>query len=155
LPELAARPHLAPEVLLVDLNAESTARAASAAAARGLQRVAVKTADAAQRDAYADRLPVDLLLLCGIFGNVPAEDIRRTVGAVPALLGRGGFVIWTRGRCEGEDLRPAVRQWFVEAQLEEISFDGEPDLFGVGVARAPASPPAVSALPERLFTFFR
>jgi hypothetical protein len=100
-------------------------------------------------------LPVDLLLLCGIFGNVPERDIRRTIAAVPAMLAPGGRVIWTRGRCEGQDLRPAVRRWVRDAGLEEIAYDGEPELFGVGVACAGASAPAARELPDRLFTFVR
>ena len=53
--------------------------------------------DAGDVSTYADVLPVDLLLLCGIFGNISVEDIERTVAAVPMMLADGGTVIWTRG----------------------------------------------------------
>ena len=78
-PELAARPRLAPDVLLVERDETLAGQARSAAAALGVGRVDVRAADAARPASFADALPVDLLLLCGIFGNVADEDIRRTV----------------------------------------------------------------------------
>lgn len=155
IPELSSRPEHAVEAVLVELNPELAARASAHAAAVGLGRVSVRTADASLLESFADILPVDLVLLCGIFGNVPDGDIRRTISAVPAMLNPGGFVIWTRGRCDGTDLRPTVRRWVAEAGLEDVAYDGEPELFGVGVARASGSRPVDRALPERLFAFFR
>jgi hypothetical protein len=54
-------------------------------------------------------LPADVLLLCGIFGNVSDGDIRRTVQAVPALCRAGATVIWARPRpCGRTARRPTV-----------------------------------------------
>ena len=106
LPEVAARPRLAPDVLLVERDETLAGQGRSAAAALGVGRVDVRAADAARPASFADALPADLLLLCGIFGNVPDEDIRRTVAAVPLLLAPDGIAIWTRGRFDGPDLRP-------------------------------------------------
>jgi hypothetical protein len=36
----------------------------------------------------AAALPADVLLLCGIFGNVSDDDIGRTVRALPSAPGR-------------------------------------------------------------------
>jgi hypothetical protein len=155
IPELASRSGQELEVVLVEQSPELAERARASAFAAGLDRVEVRTADASLPDSFADVLPVDLLLLCGIFGNVPDDDIRTTVFAAPAMLQPGGFVIWTRGRCDGADLRPTVRRWVAEAGLEEVAYDGEPELFGVGVACASGPPPVDRALPDRLFTFFR
>jgi hypothetical protein len=155
LPELAARPRLAPDVLLVERDETLAGQARSAAAALGVGRVDARVADAARPASFADVLPVDLLLLCGIFGNVPDEDLRRTVAAVPLLLARDGIVIWTRGRLDGPDLRPAVRAWFREAGLTEVAFDEEAEGYGVGVARAGDEAPTADALPDPLFTFVR
>ncbi len=104
----------------------------------------MRQADAGDPSAFTDVLPVDLLLLCGIFGNISAADIRVTVGAVPAMLAAGGTVIWTRGRYQGTDLRPVVRGWFTDAGLTELTFDGEPEPFGVGVARSSRHRPPTS-----------
>jgi hypothetical protein len=155
IPELAARSRHRFEALLVEQDPELAARARASATSAGLDRVEVRAADASLPESFADVLPVDLLLLCGIFGNVPDGDIRRTVSAVPAMLQPGGFVIWTRGRCDGADLRPTLRRWVAETGLEEVAYDGAPELFGVGVARASGAPSIGRALPDRLFTFFR
>ena len=98
-------------------------------------------------------LPVDVLLLCGIFGNISDAGIQTTIGAAPSLVVGGGVVIWTRGGFE-PDLRPRVRGWFTEAGHEEIAFDGDPETFGVGVKRV-ARHRGVGPLPPRLFTFLR
>jgi hypothetical protein len=96
--------------------------------------------------------PVDLLLLCGIFGNVRDDDIAGTVAAVPALLAPGGTVIWTRGTRD-PDLTPRVRSWFAGAGVRETSFVTGPRpgwSVGAGVlddASRPLDPD------RRLFTF--
>ncbi len=99
-----------------------------------------------------DWLPVNVLLLCGIFGNVSEEDITTTISAIPALIASEGMVIWTRGRSQ-PDLRPRIRSWFTAAGLQEVSFDGDPEPFGVGVASVTKPDPAIRLLPQRLFTF--
>ena len=137
--------------MLIELDARLAADARDRAA--DLPGVTVRQADAGDPSAFTDVLPVDLLLLCGIFGNISAADIRVTVGAVPAMLAAGGTVIWTRGRYQGTDLRPVVRSWFTDAGLTELTFDGEPEPFGVGVARS--TTPTTGELPQRLFTFVR
>ena len=154
LPALAARPAFGPEVLLVEFDPTLAARARAEAAALDVD-VSVRVADASLRTSFDDVLPVDLLLLCGIFGNVPANDIRRTADATSRMLAPGGFAIWTRGRCEGDDLRPTVRTWFREAGLTEVAYDEEVEGYGVGVARAGHGSSDAGAIPNRLFSFFR
>jgi Methyltransferase domain len=155
IPELAARPSMDVEAVLIEANAELAEHARGAVGAAGLDRVEVRTADAEHAASFAGLLPVDLLLLCGIFGNVSELDIRTTIAAVPAMLRPGGFVIWTRGRFRGTDLRPSVRRWIGEAGLVEVAYDGEPELYGVGVARADATVRTDLRVPDRLFTFIR
>lgn len=154
-PELAARPGRAVSAVLVELDEHLADGARARVAAAGVN-VEVRTADAGSTRTFADVVPVDLLLLCGIFGNVTGADIRRTVDAVPALLTPGGTAIWTRGRFADGDLRPQVRRWFVEAGMEEVAFDGAPERFGVGVARAGDADRPVrrhAPVPARLFAF--
>ncbi len=156
LPVLATRPGVTPEVLLVELEPSLARAAADNAAGLGLEEVLVAEADAGETAVFADVLPVDLLLLCGIFGNVSDEDIQGTLAALPAMVSPGGYVIWTRGRFTGNDLRPTVRQWVVEAGFEELAYDGDPAPYGVGLARRVADdPPTRVSLPNRLFTFVR
>lgn len=94
-----------------------------------------------------------MLLLCGIFGNIEHEHVKDVIDIVPYLLTPGGYVIWTRGGSD-PDRRPQVRAWFRTAGLAEISFDGSPERFGVGVNQlARQSPGTQRHLPERLFSF--
>lgn len=154
LPELAARPSLQATTTLVENDDRLVATARRVASDIG--GVHVRGGDAGDLDTFADVLPVDLLLLCGIFGNVSAADIRTTVAAVPSMVTVGGAVIWTRGWFADEDLRPQIRSWFVEAGLSEVSFDGDPERFGVGVARNSVSPQQQQpTTTTRLFRFVR
>ena len=75
--------------LLVEYDAALVTRARAAADALGA-RVEVRQADAADSSVYADAAPADLVLLCGIFGNVSDNDVRATIGAAPQLCGPGG-----------------------------------------------------------------
>lgn len=153
IPALATRePSWPGDAVLVEIDPSLARRAVDAAAIAGVDAVHVRCGDAADPGLYADLLPVDLLLLCGIFGNIDEQDIQATIAAVPALVAPGGFVIWTRGRSE-PDLRPCIREWFSDAGLSEVSFDGAPETFGVGVARMPIRGLGETPVPRRLFTF--
>jgi hypothetical protein len=154
LPELAARPGLSASTTLVEVDESLAARAADAAAGFGLADVQVLVGDAGVTASFADQLPADLLLLCGIFGNVADADIRNTLNAARAMVREGGHVIWTRGRFEDVDLRDAVRQWTIEAGFTEVAFDGAPANYGVGLYRCDG-PDRSAPLPPRLFTFIR
>jgi hypothetical protein len=120
-------------------------------AAKGLTGVDVVTADAAYTDQYQDMVPADLVLVCGVFGNISAEDIRRTVGFCTQLCRTGGTVIWTRHR-EAPDLVPSICEWFEELGFEQ-RWVSDPDAgFGVGVHRFNGRPQPLAAN-ERMFTF--
>ena len=96
--------------------------------------IEVLCGDAGNSDAYDSIAPVNLLLCCGVFGNITERDIRNTIDAWPMLCAPKATVIWTRGSFEF-DLRPQIRQWVRLAGFEELSFDGENEKFGVGVAK--------------------
>ena len=132
-------------------NAEAARRAAAQA---GLRQVEVREADAAAVARFADALPADVLLLCGIFGNVSDEDIKFTVEAASAMCRPGGTVIWTRHR-RAPDLTPQIRAWFAASGFDELAFDAldtEDRLMTVGANRLRRA--ATAGLPGRaLFTF--
>jgi hypothetical protein len=145
--------------VLVELDPRNARRAAARAAREGLAAVEVREADAGVTAGYADALPADVLLLCGIFGNVSDEDIRRTIAATPALCAPGGTVIWSRHR-RSPDLTPRLREWFAAAEFAEVAFDAPETgstLIGVGVHRrsaGAASGGQTAGSPGgRLFTF--
>lgn len=122
------------EALLVELEPTLCEKARSRAAALGLRRVSVSCRHAGETAAFSGFVPVHLLLLCGVLGNVSEQDARRLVTALPALVSAGGLVVWTRGG-RPPDRRPAMRRIFSEAGFEELSFTGEPEPFGVGLSR--------------------
>jgi hypothetical protein len=129
--------------VLVEADPHNAALARRSAAEAGLPRVDVREADASRVDNYADGLPADVLLLCGIFGNVSEGDIQQTAQAAPVLCAPGATVIWTRHR-RPPDLTPQIREWFRASGFDEVAFD-TPDsgaLTGVGVGRLAVAPPA-------------
>ena len=70
--------------LLVELDPAlaATARANVAAAGAGMtDRVRVVEADASQASVYAEAgaVPADLVLVCGVFGNISDADITDTI----------------------------------------------------------------------------
>jgi hypothetical protein len=137
---------------LVELDERNVARARAAIAAAGLDHVEVVVADAGSLDAYAGAVPADVVLVCGVFGNIADDDIARTVGFLPALCRPGATVLWTRHRLD-PDLTPTIRGWFSDAGFEEIGFDAvEGYWFAVGAARWPG-PTAPAPVGDRLFTF--
>lgn len=139
--------------VLIESDERIAGLAGTAAAARSLAQVEVRVADANLVTGFADVLPADVLLLCGIFGNVSDRDIERTVRAAPALCRTGATVIWTRHR-RPPDLTPRVRAWFTESGFEDVAFDAlEPSvMIGVGVSRLGRAP-ADGQPAGRLFTF--
>jgi Putative methyltransferase len=137
---------------LVELDERNVARARQAAQAAGLHRVEVLQADAGITDACAGAVPAQIVVACGIFGNITSGDIQATVAALPSLCAPGALVLWTRHRVP-PDLTPAIRAWFGEAGFREESFDTSDDGFMAVGAHRLAGVPAALTLGLRLFTF--
>ncbi len=154
IPVLAERGDLAGRVRarLVELDPRNAALARRAAETAALSCVDIVEGDASYVGAYAGYVPADLVLLCGVFGNIPDADIFHTIACTPQLVAHRGIVIWTRNR-RAPDLTPAIRRAFAGAGFREEAFLApEGSLWSVGVARfegrsAPADPA------EKLFTF--
>jgi hypothetical protein len=137
---------------LVELTPELAERARGGVRRLGLPGVEVLTGDAGDTEVYAPIVPADILLVCGVFGNVRDEDVQRTVEHLPELSAPGGVVIWTRGRF-APDLTPRIRGWFSDAGFEELSFTAIPGTtMSVGAHRL-SRPPEPFRPGVRLFTF--
>jgi hypothetical protein len=136
---------------LVELDPRNAAFAARAAEAAGLHRVEVRVGDAALVDQYADLAPADLVLVCGVLGNISDADVEATIGHLGELCATGGTVIWTRHR-EPPDLVPHICRWFA-TQGFQLRWLSDPDAgFGVGVHRFAGHPR--SLIPgARMFSF--
>jgi hypothetical protein len=140
---------------LLEYDPALAAAAQASVETSGLRAVDVRTADAGDPTSYAGAGPADLVLLAGVFGNIPDTDVRATIERLPALCAAGATVIWTRHR-NPPDLTPSIRGWFVGAGFEEVAFEAPGDvMFSVGVHRW-TGPRGDGVLgDERLFTFFR
>lgn len=130
--------------VLVELDPGLAGRA-RAAAPPGIE---VRTADAGTTAAYADACPADVLLVCGVLGNVSDADMVRTVAALPSLLAAGGHVVWTRAGAEAEEVRAELAR----AGLVEVRYVDDDADFRVGVHRWPGAD-GVAAPGQRLFDF--
>ncbi len=115
---------------LVELDPRLVERARAGAPA-GIE---VVCSDAGTSDAYEGAVPVDLLLCCGVFGNITEADIRNTIDHWSLLCAPGATVLWTRHTRE-PDLTPQVRRWVSDAGFEELSFDRGSGMESVGAAR--------------------
>jgi hypothetical protein len=112
----------------------------------------VLVADAGTSDSYADVVPADLVLVCGVFGNITEADMMNTIDRLPMLCAPGATVIWTRHR-RRPDATPAVRARFVQNGFEEIAFAApENSMFAVGACRL-FTPPRRFESGVRLFDF--
>ena len=132
-------------------NAEACRVALASAGLTGIESVC---GDASTTAAYAGAAPADLVLLCGIFGNISDIDVCETIAHAPMLCAPGAYVIWTRHRQE-PDLTPRIRHWFASSGFEEHAFDSPgPGEWSVGVHRLAARPVPLRQ-GVRLFTFIR
>jgi DinB superfamily len=132
---------------LVELDPELAAIARERAPA-GLD---VFVGDAGVTASYADAVPADLVLVCGVFGNVTDDDMWHAIERLPMLCAPGATVIWTRHR-RAPDLTPRVRAAFTAAGFEELDFVApEGTMFGVGVGQFTGT--TLPFADERLFDF--
>lgn len=148
------------QVTLVELEPTLAARASAAAAEAGVE-ADVRVGDAGDPTTYADVLPVDVLLLVGVLGNVSDADARATVAATASMVVPGGIVIWSRSNRfrttpthDVPDPALWVRGLFEDAGFETVDYlvpDDEAWRLGVSRLRELSDAP----LPARLFSFVR
>jgi hypothetical protein len=144
--------------VLVELD-PGLAEAARRGAAEGGLEVDVRTGDAGLTTTWHDVVPVDVLMLCGVLGNVSDDDVRRTLAGARLVMRPSGTLIWTRGAAVPHDPTevagdPAewVRGLLLDAGWEERAFVTPDDAsFRVGVHTW--SGLAEGTPPDRLFEF--
>jgi hypothetical protein len=136
---------------LVELDSELAERARSRAA-QVSSTIEIVTGDASLTDAFAGAVPADVVLACGIFGNVTDDDIHNTVAHLPSLCARDATVIWTRGTF-APDLTPTIRAWFTEAGFFQLEFAAIPKTTAAVGANRLVSQPRAFEPGLQLFTF--
>jgi len=132
---------------LVELDPELAGQAASRAPA-GVQ---VVCGDASSTTAYEGAVPADLVLVCGVFGNIADADIEATIETLPSLCDSGAHVLWTRHR-RAPDRTVDIRRWLSESGFELRSFVSPTPSVGVGLHRFVGTP-APFAPGVQMFTF--
>ena len=135
---------------LVELDEDNVREARHAARQAGLDRIDVLAGDASLLDSYAGAVPADLLLVCGVLGNISVSDVQRTVAMLPQLCAPAARLIWTRHR-NPPDLLPQLLRMLADAGFEQVSLDTEPTI-AVGSAILRVEPPPVQP-GERMFHF--
>jgi hypothetical protein len=150
---LATYPHAQHvKARLVELDERNVAVARQRAVEAGLDQIEIVQGDAAQLVAYEGAVPADIVLACGVFGNISDRDIFHTIDMLPQLCQRAATVLWTRHR-RAPDITPAIRAYFVAHHFPEVDFVApEDDLFSVGVNRYEGEPQPLQP-DAKLFTF--
>jgi hypothetical protein len=137
---------------LVELDPVLCRRARRRIRDAALDGVEVVTGDAGLSTSFLGAAPADLVLACGVFGNVSDDDVERTVRHMPRLCAEGATVIWTR-HLRRPDLTLSIRRWFREAGFENVAFEPVPDsIASVGVEILRGQPLPLLA-GQRLFEF--
>ena len=113
--------------------------------------IEVVTGDAGLMRHYRDLAPADLVLACGVFGNLTDADVLRTVEACARLCREGGTVVWTRHR-RPPDLVPVIGDWFAARGFEPVYVSDPAAGFGLGAHRL-CHPPKALESGDRIFTF--
>jgi hypothetical protein len=138
--------------VLVEADPRNVAAARKDIEQAGLGGLTVIEGDAGHSGIYAGGVPADLVLACGIFGNVSDEDIRRTIGFLPALCAPGAWMLWTRAPRE-DGILNTIQDWSAGAGFQPHALViGEGNLFGVGAAVL-TGPPLPYRPDAPLFTF--
>ena len=141
--------------LLVELDPVNVEAAQLRLRDAGLDGVTAVAGDAARLDAYEAAAPADLVVVCGVFGNIADSDVRRTIEALPVLAARGATVVWTRHRRQ-PDLTGEIRRWFEASDFVELDFTSPgPDSFAVGTHRFTGEPRTWQGDEQPLFRFLR
>ncbi len=137
---------------LVELDSRNAELASAFVAENGITGVEVSNNDASQTAAYAGAVPANLVLFCGIWGNVTDTDVEVSARALPMFCAPDATVIWTRHR-KAPDLTIEIRRWLAESGFAELGFDAPDDLWvSVGAHRYLGSPVPL-ARGRTLFTF--
>jgi hypothetical protein len=125
---------------LVEAEPENVATARATVARHGLDGIEVVEGDAGTSDAYAGAVPADLVLLCGVFGNIPDEEVAAIIHLLPMLCAPGAWVVWTRGPRE-DPIVETIQSWFADAGFPPVELIVAADRgFGVGTARFVGTP---------------
>jgi len=107
---------------LVEQSADSVAAGARHAQQLGLDRnVHFLNTDATVFEAYQKIAPANIILVCGVWGHVPALERKAVVDALARLCEPGGAVIWTRRVSKGMHRLEQIQSHFNQPAWQQQS----------------------------------
>lgn len=109
---------------LVELNPQLVQQGGVAVTEAGLtQQIEFVNGDATLSDNYAGAVPADIVVVCGIFGNLADEaGLQQLIGNLKFLAKPGTFVAWTRGNRGDIIYSDIVRHNLQAANFAEVDF---------------------------------
>ncbi|WP_414752630.1 class I SAM-dependent methyltransferase family protein [Anabaena sp. CCY 9910] len=110
---------------LVELNPQLVERGRATIESLGLaKQIELINGDATLATNYVGAVPADIVIVCGVFGNLAEEaELNRLLDNLSFLSKPGAFVIWTRGHSNGIPYSDNVRKILSASGFEEVSFN--------------------------------
>lgn len=109
---------------LVELNPQLVERGRATIESLGLtKQIEFINGDATLSTNYPGAVPADIVIVCGVFGNLAEEaELNRLLDNLSFLSKPGAFVIWTRGHSNGIPYSETVRKILRASDFEEVNF---------------------------------
>jgi hypothetical protein len=109
---------------LVELNPQLVERGRATIESLGLtKQIEFINGDATVATNYVGAVPADIVVVCGVFGNLADEgELNRLLDNLSFLSKPGAFVIWTRGHSNGLPYSDNVRKILSASGFEEVNF---------------------------------
>src|SRR5689334_14799940 len=97
---------------LVELNPQLVERGRATIESLGLaKQIEFVNGDATIASNYVGAVPADIVIVCGVFGNLTDEaELSRLLDNLRFLSKKDAFVIWTRGNSQGVAHSDTVRR---------------------------------------------
>jgi hypothetical protein len=141
---------------LIESNRQSVALGVRQAASARLEKaVNFLCGDATAYAAYKNITPADIVLLCGVWGHVRADERELLVRAVASLCKPGGSVIWTRGVLPDTTRLQQIQLHFAALPWEEVRVSITSDHRWAVATYRYSGPPRELPRSGRLFRFQR
>ena len=113
---------------LVESSRQSIAIGACHAASAGLERtVNFLCGDATLYATYKDIAPADIVLVCGVWGHVAADQRALLVAGIASLCKSDGVVIWTRGLGPNMNRLQEIQSHFAGLDWDKVRVSNTPD----------------------------
>ncbi|MFK0730802.1 MAG: class I SAM-dependent methyltransferase family protein [Gloeotrichia echinulata GP01] len=109
---------------LVEINSDLVKSGRATIESLGLtKQIEFINDDATIATNYLGAIPADIVIVCGVFGNLADEaELNRLLDNLSFLSKPGAFVIWTRGHSNDIPHSDNVRKILRASRFEEVSF---------------------------------